>query len=89
MLIPSTSTAGRTRRYTSTLYIHRTTHKLDFKPVNGGERYVFQPPNVSDSLPTRHTLAPPFTDRTGLQQAETVAQNHHPVRQEELDLYFL
>ena len=38
MLLPSTITARRTRRYTSTLYIRRTTHKLDLKPMNGGER---------------------------------------------------
>ena len=52
MFIPSTITARRTRGYTATLYIHRTTHKLDFKPMNGGRRSGLQPPNVSD-LPTR------------------------------------
>ena len=33
MLIPSTATALRTRRYTSTLYIHPTIHRLNFKPI--------------------------------------------------------
>ena len=33
MLIPSTITARRTRRYTSTWYIHPTTHKHDFEPI--------------------------------------------------------
>ena len=44
MLIPSTITALRTRRYTSTLYIRRTTRRLDFKPMDGGGRYNLQPP---------------------------------------------
>ena len=60
MLLPSTITARRTRRYTSTLYIHRTTHKLDLKPMNGGGRSNLQPPFVSDYPPARDTLAPPF-----------------------------
>ena len=45
---PSTITARRTRRYTSTWNIHRTIHKLSFKPMDGGRRYGIQPPNVSD-----------------------------------------
>ena len=44
MLIPSTITARRTRRYTSTWYIHPTTHKHDFEPMDGRGRYIFQPP---------------------------------------------
>ena len=44
MLIPSTITARRTRRYTSTWYIHPTTHKHDFEPMDGTGRYIFQPP---------------------------------------------
>ena len=56
MFIPSTITARRTRRYTSTLYIHRTTHKLDFEPMNGGRRSGLQPPNVSDYPPARSTF---------------------------------
>ena len=50
MLIPSTITARRTRRYTSTWYIHPTTHKHDFEPMNGGGRYIFQPPQVRRSI---------------------------------------
>ena len=61
MLWPSTITARRTRRYTSTLYIHRTTHKLDLKPMNVGGRSNLQPPFVRDYPPARGTLAPPFT----------------------------
>ena len=37
MLIPSTITALRTRRYTSTLYIHRTIHGLNFKPMEAAD----------------------------------------------------
>ena len=44
MLMPSTITALRTRRYTSTRYIHPTVHRLDFKPMDGGGRSSFQPP---------------------------------------------
>lgn len=47
MLMPSTITALRTRRYTSTWNIHRTIHGLRFEPMDGGGRYNFQPPNVS------------------------------------------
>ena len=49
VLIPSTITARRTRRYTSTLYIHRTIHRLDFEPMDDGRRYGFQSPIVSNS----------------------------------------
>ena len=48
MLIPSTITALRTRRYTSTLYIRCTTRRLDFEPMDGGGRYSIQSPNVSN-----------------------------------------
>ena len=41
---PSTITARRTRRYTSTLYIPGTIHRLDFESMNDGGRYIFQPP---------------------------------------------
>ena len=44
MLIPSTITALRTRRNTSTLSIHPTTLKHDFEPMDGRGRYIFQPP---------------------------------------------
>ena len=50
MLIPSTITARRTRRYTSTWYIRRTIHRLNFKPMDGGGRSIFQPPIVSWSI---------------------------------------
>ena len=48
MLIPSTITARRTGRYTSTLYIPGTIHRLDFEPMNDGGRYNIQPPKVSN-----------------------------------------
>ena len=41
----STITARRTRRYTSTLYIHRTIGRVDYDPMNGGGRSDLQPPN--------------------------------------------
>ena len=44
MLIPSTITALRTRRYTSTLYIHRTIHGFRYNPMNDGGRYSIQSP---------------------------------------------
>ena len=61
MLIPSTITALRTRRYTSTLYIRCTTRRLDFEPMDGGGRYTIQSPNVSIYPPTWPTLTPPIT----------------------------
>ena len=44
MLIPSTITARRTRRYTSTLYIHRTIHRVFFNSMDGSGRSDLQPP---------------------------------------------
>ena len=61
MIIPSTITARRTRRYTSTLYIHPTTHKHDFEPMNGGGRYSIQSPIVSNLPSAWDTLPPPIT----------------------------
>ncbi len=65
MLIPSTITARRTRRYTSTWYIHPTAHKHDFEPMDGRGRYIFQPPQCQAVNPSRwSTLPPPFTGFT-------------------------
>ena len=61
MLIPSTITALRTRRYTSTLYIRCTTRRLDFEPMDGGGRSDLQPPFVSDYPPTWPNISPPLT----------------------------
>ena len=61
MLIPSTITALRTRRYTSTLYIHHTIHGFGYNPMNDGGRHSIQSPFVSNLPPTRPTLSPPFT----------------------------
>ena len=62
MLIPSTITARRTCGYTSTWYIHPTTHKHDFEPMDGRGRYIFQPPQCQAVNPSRwSTLPPPFT----------------------------
>ena len=66
MLIPSTITARRTRRYTSTWYIHPTAHKHDFEPMDGRGRYIFQPPQCQAVNPSRwSTLPPPFTSLPG------------------------
>ena len=46
MLIPSTITARRTRRYTSTWYISSAIRRVGYNPMDGGGRYSFQPPNV-------------------------------------------
>ena len=61
ILIPSTITARRTRRYTSTLYIRCTTRRLDFEPMDGGGRSSLQPPFVSDYPPTWPNTSPPLT----------------------------
>ena len=61
MLIPSTISARRTRRYTSTLYIHRTIRRVEYNPMDDGRRYSIQSPFVSNLPPTRSTLTPPFT----------------------------
>ena len=62
MLIPSTITALRTRRYTSTLYIHRTTRRLDFKPMDGGGRSDLQPPFCQRSPAHMvHFIAAPYS----------------------------
>ena len=73
MLIPSTITARRTRRYTSTWYIHPTTHKHDFEPMDGRGRYIFQPPICQAVNPSRwSTLPPPFTKGNGWLKAALV-----------------
>ena len=61
MLIPSTMTALRIRRYTSTWYIRPTIHRLNFQPIDGRGQSSLQPPNVSDYPPAPSTLTPPFT----------------------------
>ena len=44
-LIPSTVTAWRTRRYTSTLYIRRTIRSVEYNPMDDGGQYSIQSPN--------------------------------------------
>ena len=61
MLIPSTITALRTCRYTSTLYIHHTIHGFGYNPMNDGGRYSIQSPFVSNLPPAWSTLPPPIT----------------------------
>ena len=63
MLIPSTITALRTRRYTSTLYIHHTIHGFGYNPMNDAGRYSIQSPFVSNLPPAWSTLPPPITHR--------------------------
>ena len=48
MLMPSTITALRTRRYDSTWYIPGTIHGVDYDPMDDGRWYGIQPPDVSD-----------------------------------------
>ena len=48
MLISSTITARRIRRYTSTLYIHGTIRRVGYYPMDDGKRHSLQPPNVSN-----------------------------------------
>ncbi len=47
MLVPST-TARRTCRYTSTLYIPDTIQRVGHYPLDDGGRYSIQPLNVSN-----------------------------------------
>ena len=83
MLIPSTITARRTRRYTSTWYIHPTTHKHDFEPMDGTGRYIFQPPQCQAVNPSRwSTLPPPFTPHRELSPGPAVAHPPHRLTQE-------
>ena len=43
-------------------HIHPTTHKHDFEPMDGGGRYILQPPQCEAVNPPRwSTLPPPFT----------------------------
>ena len=56
MVLPSTITARRTRRYTSTLYIRRTIHGVGYNPMEDGGRYSFQPPYVSRSTRPHGTI---------------------------------
>ena len=63
ILLPSTITARRTRRYTSTLYIRHTIHGVGYNPMNDGGRYTIRSPILSDPPPTRPTLSPPLTPR--------------------------
>ena len=90
MLIPSTITARRTRGYTSTWYIHPTTHKHDFEPMDGRGRYIFQPPQVTQSirpggplqlrlLPSADGL-PEMPEASDLAWAMTGAHEENPVR---------
>ena len=44
---PSTISSLRTRRYVSTPYIHHAIPRLDFQPVDGGGRSIFEQPIVS------------------------------------------
>ena len=48
MLMPSTMQALRTRRYSSTRYIHHTFHGAGLSPIEGGGRSSFQPPSTGD-----------------------------------------
>ena len=61
MLIPSSITARRTRRYICTLYIHSTIRRLDFNPMDAGGRSDLHPPIVSDNPPTWPNMSPPLT----------------------------
>ena len=48
MLMPSTMHALRTRRYSSTRYIHHTFHGVWLSPMEDGGRSSFQPPSTGD-----------------------------------------
>ena len=62
MLIPSTITALRTRRYTSTLYIHHTIHGVVSNPMDGGRRYSIQSPiSQQASAHTVHFISTVYT----------------------------
>ena len=48
MLMPSTMQAIRTRRYSSTWYIHHTFQGIGLSLMEGGGRSSFQPPSTGD-----------------------------------------
>ena len=48
MLMPSTMHALRTRRYSSTRYIHHTFHGVGLSSMEGGVGSSFQPPSTGD-----------------------------------------
>ena len=48
MLMPSTMHALRTRRYSSTRYIHHTFHGVGLSPMEDDGRSSFQPPSTGD-----------------------------------------
>ena len=83
MLIPSTITALRTRRYTSTLYIHHTIHGFGYNPMNDGGRYSIQSPFVSNLPPAWSTLPPPITHH----EAGTAFKEAHVPIREALNAY--
>ena len=76
MLIPSTITARRTRRYTSTLYIPGTIQRIGYYPMDDSGRSILQPPFVSNCPPTRPNISPPLTvNVTGvLRQLKTISK---------------
>ena len=48
MLMPSTMQARRTRRYSSTRYVHHTFQGTGLSSMEGGGRSSFQPPSTGD-----------------------------------------
>ena len=73
MLMPSTITALRTRRYDSTWYIPGAIHEVENDPMDGGRRYDIQPPFVSDL--SAHVVQFNSADYTGCTfSEEQVAQ---------------
>ena len=91
MLIPSTITARRTRGYTSTWYIHPTTRKHDFEPMDGRGRSIFQPPQCQAVNPSRWSTLPPLYLRLlhpcerGLERLNTIVENALPTQEIEAE----
>ena len=61
MLIPSTITARRTRRYTSTWYIHRTIHGVGYTLMNDSGRYYSLADTQQSSAHAAHFTSAVYT----------------------------
>ena len=81
MLIPSTITARRTRRYTSTLYIPGTIQRVGYYPMDDGGRHSFQPPNVSNHPPTWPNISADYIRvTTATQESRSTGYSAEPRR---------
>ena len=77
-LIPSTITARRTRRYTSTLYIHRTIRRVDYDPMNGGGRSIYNRRMSAITRRTAHFTSAVYSVHCGREAVQSLASTEVP-----------